>query len=61
MHATKTVRAVKVEGKQPVSVRLDRDTEWALDYARQYLIDLPGLLKEVEEAAEVLMRTASHN
>ena len=55
MPATKTVRAAEVRGKQPVTVRLDRETEWALDYARQYLVVLPSLLEEVEEAAEELL------
>ena len=52
MHATKTVKAARVKAGTPVEVALDTECSDALDYARQYLVALPSLLEEVEEAAK---------
>lgn len=51
MTRTKPVRATTVRLETPVAVYLDRETGCALDYARQYLVALPELTRQVEAAA----------
>lgn len=58
MPHTKTVRRAQVHVDTPVTVSLGKEAADAVSYAREYLLSLPQLIKEVEEAAEDLLRSA---
>jgi len=54
MNATKTVRAARVKAGTPVEVALDTDCSDALSTAARYLLELPGRVREVQQAAKDL-------
>lgn len=58
MTQTKTVRATKVRADAPVTVDLDGEAADAVSYARDYLIALPRLVREVEDAADDVLGSA---
>lgn len=58
MPLTKSVRRAQVHVDTPVTVNLDKNVADAVSYARQYLVALPWLVREVEEAADDVLRSA---
>ena len=58
MTQTKTVRATRVRADAPVAVDLDKAAADAVSYARDYLVALPRLVREVEAAADAVLGSA---
>jgi hypothetical protein len=58
MTQTKTVRATKVRADATVTVDLDEEAADAMSYARDYLVALPRLVREVEAAADDVLGSA---
>lgn len=58
MPPTKSVRRAQVHVDTPVTVNLDKNVADAVSYARQYILALPQMVREVEEAADDVLESA---
>lgn len=58
MPLTKSVRRAQVHVDTPVTVSLGKEAADAVSYARDYIVALPRLVREVEAAADDVLGSA---